>query len=182
MNITFVSRNKEKIKYFKSAFKDFAKIVSKKIELPEIQSENQKKILLYKARHAFKLTKSPVLVDDTAFYINSYKNFPGTLTKYINSMLGIKGFMKLYEEGDQGHFLTMLCYKDKTCEIVTKGVSTGTITKKISKDLNSCTPLNSIFIPEGFYKPISELRNDLKLKNIHRDKAFIQLIKKIKAR
>lgn len=177
MKITFITGNEAKLQDAQKTFTNGVKIVGKKLELLEIQSHNQKDILLYKARQAFDLAKGPVLVDDTNFYIDSYNGFPGTLTRCVNSMLGIKGLSKLYKENERAHFLTMLCYKDGVNEIIVEGVSRGKLTKKASKVFDPNAPLNSVFIPDGFDKPIAELSENIGLKNIHRVKAFKELKK-----
>lgn len=177
MRIIFITGNQTKIDDAQKSFSNGVTVICKKLDLIEIQSHNQKDILLHKARQAFNLEKSPILVDDTSFYIDSYKRFPGTLTRYVNSVLGLEGLSKLYKEAERAHFLTMLCYKDEVTEIVVEGTSVGRLTKKVSKIFDSNTPLNSVFIPDGFDRPISELSENTGLKNIHRVEAFKELKK-----
>ncbi|KKT29853.1 MAG: hypothetical protein UW16_C0022G0013, partial [Microgenomates group bacterium GW2011_GWC1_44_10] len=75
-------------------------IVGQKIDTEEIQSLDQEEIVTKKAKKAFEMVKSPLFVDDTGFYLDSYPQFPGTLTKHVNKTLGIQGLSRLYEEGE----------------------------------------------------------------------------------
>ena len=178
IKITFVTCNNTKLLDAQNIFSlDDIEIIGKNIDLQEIQSQDQKEIIKYKAQLAFNLIKGPTIVDDTCFYINSYPGFPGTLTKYVNLLLGLDAFLRLYDEGQRAYFQTMLCYKDFSNEIITEGSLEGRLTKNRSKIINKDTPLNSIFIPKGFNEPLIELPEELGLRNIHRIKALKELKK-----
>ncbi len=178
--ITFVTGNESKLKDAqKFLSSDELEVIARKLELLEIQSHSQEEIVTHKVKQAHTLAKTAVIVDDTSFYIDLYPGFPGTLTKHVNSLLGLEGIIKLYDEGQSAYFLTMLCYKDENEEVIAKGVSKGRLTKKISNIFNPDAPLNSIFIPDGYDRPLSELSFELGLGNIHRLNAFKDLKEKI---
>lgn len=174
--ILFITSNNAKLKDAQKLLNpDGTEIIGKKMTLVEIQSSDQSEIVTHKAKQAYAIEKEPVIVDDTAFFIENYPGFPGTLTKYVNSLLGLEGILKLIEEGYKASFVTMLCFKDKTNEVIVEGILKGRLTKKISKNFNPDTPLNSIFIPDGFDVPLSELVDNLDIGNTHRINAFKRL-------
>lgn len=72
----------------------------------------------------------------------------------------------------------MICYIDGINKIVTEGKLVGTLTKKVSSRFNSDTPLNSIFIPEGYNKPLIDL-NKSEVGNLHRVRALEKFKKEI---
>lgn len=177
--ITFVTGNKVKLQEAQRFISiENVKVVGEKLELLEIQSLNQKEVVSHKARQAFNALNKPVLVDDTGFYIDAYSGFPGTLTKYVNSSLGIEGLTKLYEEGQVGHFLTLVCFFNGEKEVMAEGILNGKLTKKISPNFNPDTPISSIFIPEGFDKTLIDLAQQ-GVSNQHRINAFINLKKEL---
>ena len=64
-------------------FRDAFNIIGKKLDIPEIQTLNQKEVAIDKARKAYEILKQPLIVDDSGFFVNKYNNFPGVLTKFI---------------------------------------------------------------------------------------------------
>jgi non-canonical purine NTP pyrophosphatase (RdgB/HAM1 family) len=177
--IIFVTSNNTKLENAKESFSSCEfKIIGEKIDLPEIQTLEQEDIIHQKAEYAFLKIKKPLFVDDTAFYIEGYNKFPGTLTKFINKTIGLDGLLKLYEEGQNAYFLTMICYMDGVKKIITKGILRGKLTKKISINFNKDTPLNSVFIPVGYNSPLIEL-DQFKVGNLHRIRALNILVKKL---
>ena len=74
-------------------------------------------------------------------------------------------------------FQTMICYKDCQTAKVFKGIWKGEITPKMSEMYNPDWQYNSIFIPAGFKKPLSEVPLESRAKKSHRKKAFDQFIK-----
>jgi len=175
--IFFISKNNNKVQDLVTLFKSSnLDLVGYSLDLPEIQSLDQEEIVRRKGRTAWELVKSPILVDDTAFYINRYNNFPGTLTRFINESLGIRGLTKLIDEGDAGYFKTFLYFYDGNREIVAKGELAGKLTKNISTNFSEHSPLNSIFIPEGSETTIADSVSKAVL-NRHRERAVNEFLK-----
>jgi len=154
-------------------------VSGQKIEFDEKQSLDQAEIVKHKARQAYTAVRLPLFVDDTGFYIDSYSDFPGTLTKHINKTLGLPGIIKLFEEGQTAYFKTLICLIDNNREIVAEGKLAGRLTKKISAKFNPETPLNSIFIPDGYDRPLVELIDSADIGNIHRINAINDLVEKL---
>lgn len=179
--IIFATGNQIKLLDAQRVFKETnLEVVGQKIDFQEYQDLDQNKIVKQKARQAFQLIGSALFVDDTGFYLDAFPQFPGIMTKYINQTLGLVGLSKLFEEGQTAYFRTLLCLIDEQGnEIVTEGRLSGRLTKNISNVFNSDAPINSIFIPEGHEKPLSELSNVNEIGNTHRVNALKELSKKL---
>ncbi|KAF7281362.1 inosine triphosphate pyrophosphatase [Rhynchophorus ferrugineus] len=106
--ITFVTGNAKKLEeliaILGSSFP--RKIISKKIDLPELQGEIDE-ISIKKAKTAYEQIKSPVLVEDTCLCFNALKGLPGPYIKWFLEKLGPEGL-----------FTLLAGYEDKTAEAV----------------------------------------------------------------
>jgi XTP/dITP diphosphohydrolase len=178
-NIYFITGNKSKFKEAKLLLDNTnANLVQKDLKLKEIKTLDQNKVVLEKARQAFKKLKKPVLVDDTAIYFEEHEAFPGTYTKYLFRSIGFKGVEKLLRGSNRNsYFQTLICYKDHKITKVFSGVWKGKIINQISKKFNPDWQYNSIFVPVDFKKPLSEIPLEERAKKSHRKKAFDTLIK-----
>lgn len=174
-DICFVTANAGKLEEAKLFFGKF-NIKSQKLDLQESQSFSQEEIVLAKARQAYEILGCPVVVDDTGIYFEDFNSFPGTFTKYVFKALGHNGIIKLLEgTSRKAFFRTLLCYTDGNKTKIFEGVLHGTISSTVSSKINPSLPLNSIFIPEGSNRPLSELSEKEAQKFSHRAKALERL-------
>ncbi|MBU1849668.1 MAG: non-canonical purine NTP pyrophosphatase, partial [Nanoarchaeota archaeon] len=157
------------------------KLLKKKIQLSEPKTLSQYEVVKSKALQAYEKLKKPVIVDDTGIYFEEYKDFPGTHTKYLFKTIGFKGLQKLlFKAKKNAYFKTLICYKDKSTTKIFSGVWKGIITTNISSSFNPDWQYNSIFIPEGFKKTLSEISVDERIKHSHRRKALQKLMSWLK--
>jgi XTP/dITP diphosphohydrolase len=184
MNIYFVTSNKSKFLEAESIFKPSEiKLVQANLELDEPNIINQKEVILEKARKAFDKIKKPVIVDDTAIYFVAYNNFPGTLTKDLIKHVGYDGIIMLLNGLEKdAYFQTMVCYKDKKICKVFSGKWKGKIINEVSKKVNPDWSYNSIFLPQGFSMPLSEIAMEERVKHSHRKKALLKLLNYLRCR
>jgi XTP/dITP diphosphohydrolase len=129
------------------------------IDIDEIQSLDQKIVVLDKVKKAFSSVKQPLLLDDGGLFFDAYNQFPGTLSKYVFQGLGFKGLFKLIEEDNRASFILQLAYTDGLQTQLFEGVCQGTIV--IPEDLSSHhpkLPFTAIFKPEGSDKTLAQLR------------------------
>lgn len=175
-DIIFCTTNKEKLAQAQYVFKDYFNIIGKKLDIPEIQSLNQKEIAIDKARKAFEILKQPVIVDDSGFFVKKYNNFPGVLTKFIYEAIDIPGFLKLVDQDDECYFETFAVYKDANKEICVSGRMEGNIEKENIGHINPAVPYRAIFKVKELNGKLFEICSDEEIKNIsHRGKAFQEL-------
>ncbi len=132
------------------------------VELPEIQTLDQRAIAIDKAQKAWQLAQRPLLIDDAAIYFENYNQFPGTLTKFIWHGLGFEGMKKVYEEGDPAHFLLYMVYiegPDADARELFEGQCQGQLIKPSKFTAHPSLPYDAIFKPHGSDKTYEQLRN-----------------------
>jgi XTP/dITP diphosphohydrolase len=117
------------------------------LEIPEYRSNDVAVIARGKATYAYRELKTPVIVDDTAFFIDALESFPGPYAAYVQDTIGNAGILKLMDgiSDRRARFTTGIAYAD---EHVSK-VFTGNLEGRISM-----TPRGN----KGFgYDPIFEI-------------------------
>jgi non-canonical purine NTP pyrophosphatase (RdgB/HAM1 family) len=72
-------------------------VIHKPIDLIEIQSLDPTEIIEYKAKEAYKLVGSPVLVEDTSLRFLALGRLPGPLIKWFLAELGTDGLCHLLD-------------------------------------------------------------------------------------
>lgn len=85
------------------------------LEIPEPRSSDIAAIATEKARYAFGLLKSPVIVDDTGLFIDALGGFPGTYAAFVLNAIGNAGILKLLEGVSvrSARFTTGIAYADE---------------------------------------------------------------------
>lgn len=148
----------EEVRDFFSKINSTFRIEQYAIEIDEIQSLDQKIVVLDKVKKAFNTVKHPLLLDDGGLFFAAYNQFPGTLSKFVFQGLGFKGLFKLVEEDNRASFILQLAYTDGKQTQLFEGVCHGTII--VPEDLSSHPklPFTAIFRPEGSDKTLAQLR------------------------
>ena len=91
--ITFITGNEAKAKQLQRHLK--IDIYHQKLDLDEIQSLDLEKIVKEKAKAAYKIIKSPVLVEDVSLKFHALGNLPGPLIRWFLEELDDKGLCRL---------------------------------------------------------------------------------------
>lgn len=160
MKLTVVTSNTKKAKEMMRSLKEFG-IETEHIsaDLNEPQSLDAKVIVAAKAREAFALAHSPVIVDDSGFYVEKYHRFPGTLSKYIFRGIGYDGLFALMKEGDRAHFECNVAYMDKDLAepVIFTGTYPGRVTEDCPRDPNEEMPYAPLFIPDDSTERLFEM-------------------------
>jgi XTP/dITP diphosphohydrolase len=99
------------------------------LECPEFRGSDVGEIARGKARYAFERLNRPLIVDDTAFCIDSLNGFPGPYAAYVLDTLGITGILTLMEgiKRREARFVTAIAYADNSGIRVFKGTVEGRI-------------------------------------------------------
>ncbi len=127
-------------------------------ELLEIQSLDQRAIALHKAQQAWDILKKPVLVDDTGIFFEKYKDFPGTMSKFIIETLGFNGIFKLIKAGDKASLQLTLAFAYGQHNYQTfEGKVNGTLVD-IKDNPFPTLSYTAIFVPEGAHKTLAQLK------------------------
>ncbi len=134
------------------------------LELDEIQDMDLVKIVEHKARQAYEQLQKPILVEDTAFYIEAWNGFPGPFIKWVSETMGYEALPALVPKDNR-----KVEYK------LVYGLYDGKDFKTFEASTNGTIPpeargtygwgLDLILIPEGQEKTMSEMTVEEKLAN-----------------
>lgn len=127
---TIVTSNAHKAEEVSAFFTGTATVRHVALEIPELRSDDVAVIAREKARYAFSVLKEPLIVDDTAFFIDALHGFPGPYAAYVLNAIGNRGILRLMDGvSDRGAgFTTAIAYADATGIFCFSGTIRGTIT------------------------------------------------------
>jgi non-canonical purine NTP pyrophosphatase (RdgB/HAM1 family) len=124
------------------------------LDIPEIQTLDQHAIALDKANKAWDILQKPLIVDDAAIYFKRYKDFPGTMSKFISQGMGITGIKRLFDEGDEAFYkLTFVYVWNHQKQHIIQAECHGTLTANVSIIARPDLPYDTFFIPRGSSVP-----------------------------
>ncbi|MBL4587856.1 hypothetical protein JKY79_00770 [Candidatus Babeliales bacterium] len=149
-------------RYYKNYAPDI-KVIQFKYDFPELQSNDQVAIAVHKAEAAWNLLwnllQKPVLVDDSGLFINRYKGFPGTMTRYAMHSLGLEGVMRLINNQEPANIVVTLAFAYKVGKVETfQGICKGHLIKIETIPTEYYLPYSDFFIPEGHSLPYTQIR------------------------
>lgn len=90
--LTFITGNAGKAKYLSDYF--HFPVDHRKLDLHEIQSLDLKEVVEDKARRAYEIVKSPVLVEDVSLTFSALNSLPGPLIKWFKESHSSDGMGK----------------------------------------------------------------------------------------
>lgn len=180
MEICFVTSNRNKFEEAKRILGPGFRLKQAKLEISEMQSMNAKEIARDKATKAYKKIRKPVIVEDTALYIRSWKGFPGPLISWAIRTMGIDGICKFVGKDRSAKAEACVAYYNgKTLKIFS-----GSVNGEIAGAPRGADRFDwdRIFIPLGFSKTFAEMRISEKNRISHRMKAFGHLKKYLESK
>jgi len=92
-SLTFITGNVKKAEQL-SEYLDFA-VEHTQLDIPEIQSLDVQAVAADKAKAAYVILGTPVLVEDTALTFTALNGLPGTLVKWFFEAIGNEGLCKM---------------------------------------------------------------------------------------
>jgi|GEM_PF-92376 len=166
MEITFVTTNEDKLRSFRRTLEASGVSVHHvELELAEPQVSSIPEIATHKAQQAYEMLRTPLVVQDTGFFMDAMPGFPGAFVKFVQNTLGVPGLLTLaHGKARTCRFEECLVYHDGT-ELHTFSTSVeGTLAEEArGKYKDDPTKLWSIFIAEGHTATLSELsENELR--------------------
>lgn len=140
------------------------------LEVPEYRSNDIAEIARGKARFAYRQLKTPLIVDDTGFFIDALEGFPGPYAAYVLNSIGNAGILKLMEgiSDRNARFTTGIAYADE------HGIQvfTGTLEGKIALCPRGTNGFGYDPIFELDKKTLAEISMDEKSRISHRGRAL----------
>jgi len=169
--VTFITSNAEKVRYLRAACEQFD-IEVEQLDLPveEIQSHEPEKVALHKAKHAYRLTGHPVLIQDTFWNILTLHGFPGAYMHDVAEWFRPEDFLALMQDKTDRTVIrthTLVYYDGKRSKVFAKDIlgvianeARGTAGVSIDKVVitNGQTETNGQILekPTSFTMPIED--------------------------
>lgn len=178
--LIFATHNQNKVEEVKAIFKEYniksLSDVGYHTEIAETAKTFEGNALL-KAKHIFKVFKTPVFADDSGLEVDALDGAPGVYSaryagaeknhqknnaKLLNALLD--------DNNRKAQFKTVISYVDGDTEICFEGIVRGKIASKIIG--TGGFGYDPLFIPEGYSETFGTLPQEIKLKLSHRTRAI----------
>ena len=158
--LTFITGNPGKAKYLGDYF--HLPVEHIKLDLKEIQSVDLKEVVEDKARRAYDIVKSPVLVEDVSLTFKALKALPGPLIKWFLETLGNEGLCQLLNGFDNRDALAEVEFAicDESGVHTFSGSIEGSIANAPKGEMGF--GWDPVFIPKGYRKTWAEMSDDEK--------------------
>lgn len=173
--ITFVTGNASKLEELIAILGTTfpRKVISQKIDLPELQGEIQD-ICKLKCEEAHKRVQGPVIVEDTCLCFNALKGLPGPYIKWFLEKLGPEGLCNLLAGYDDksGQAICSLAYhpgEENDEVLLFQGITNGQIVEPRGPRTFGWDPC---FLPEDSSLTYAEMSKEEKNKISHRYRAL----------
>lgn len=157
MKIYFITGNKNKLEEIKSLFSDIPEIEIEnlKLDLPEIQELDSKKVILEKIEVA-KLDKSlkNIFVEDTSLCFDYFNGFPGPLIKWLYTTAGPQKISEMLKPNNKATAIVSIGFYDGKDTHFFEGRVTGKIVSPRGDDRFAW---DLIFMPDGYDKTYAEM-------------------------
>jgi len=170
VKIVVVTSNPNKAGEIADYFGALVEIMHVSMEIPEYRHPDVGEIAYKKAEYAYAALRCPLMVDDTAFSIESLNGFPGPYAGYVLSTLGNNGILKLLDgvKNRNAFFETAIAFASAEGKIrVFRGRIDGII---VSPRGDSGFGYDPIFEVEG--RTLAELDRPEKNRISHRAQAL----------
>ncbi|MSU74325.1 non-canonical purine NTP pyrophosphatase [Candidatus Kaiserbacteria bacterium] len=158
--LTFITGNAGKAKYLSDYF--HLPVDHVKLDLQEIQSLDLREVVEDKAKRAFDIVQSPVLVEDVSLTFTTLKALPGPLIKWFLETLGNDGLCRLLDAYDNRSAVAEVEFAicDETGVHTFGGSMQGTIADSPRGEMGF--GWDPVFIPSGYDKTWAEMTDDEK--------------------
>jgi XTP/dITP diphosphohydrolase len=130
LKLTVVTSNANKAAEVAAYFGGRVEVSHVALEVPEHRSDDVAEIAQKKAGYAYQELKTPLIVDDTGFFIDALNGFPGPYAAFVQSAIGNAGILKLMEgvPDRSAQFTTAIAYADGSAIQTFCGTIEGRIT------------------------------------------------------
>lgn len=139
------------------------------IDVDEVQSLDLEEIATKKARDAYAVLGTPVVVDDTGFFLAHWNGLPGPYIKYFEEQFLRDSLIRLLGDARdrRGSAKTCIAYCDESVQFTACGEVHGTVTEDV-RGPDGAFGFDYCFIPDGYDKTFAELGVDIKNAISHR--------------
>lgn len=176
--LVLVTQNQHKLKELTPLFKRYnIEFETTSLEKHEIRSEDVEEIARVAARVAFDTLQQPVVVDDTGFFVDELKGFPGSYAAIVLRTIGYEGILQLLGDKEErsSAFKTAVGFCDGESLVSFVGIMSGAVAYEPAG--TGGFGYDPIFVPDGFSKTYAQLTLEEKISISHRTKAFEEFLK-----
>lgn len=174
--ITIVTGNPGKVRELQAMAMDKINFIMHDLDIDEIQSMDLEQIVRDKALKAYKQIKAPIIVDDVSAGLDSLNGLPGPFIKFFNNNIGSDSLYKLAKPNDKVTISCVAAYYDGEQYILGRGTITGAL---VSPRGNNGFGFDTVVIPNGQTKTMSEMTENEKMLVSHRGIVFRSLLEKL---
>lgn len=164
MKINYLTSNPLKFKIAERYFENIGgyELVQHSFKVPETQDDSCESIARESATYAAKELDEPCVAMDAGFYIEALNGFPGPFVKYINQWLNEEQILKMVDKTDSrsAYFIDALAigFPDGSAQVFSH--KTYGKLANVGEYQASDWPVNSLFIPNGYSKPLGSMSDD----------------------
>lgn len=108
MNLTFITGNANKAAYIGHVLGQL--VAHQKVDLDEIQSLDSRVIVEHKARQAYGIIKTPVLVEDISLEFHAFGRLPGPFIKWFLDEIGNERLCRMLSDSHDRAATARVCY------------------------------------------------------------------------
>jgi XTP/dITP diphosphohydrolase len=129
--LIFATHNQHKVQEIQTFFKPYPIHIKQQAwKTYEVQSDNLQEIARLSVIDAVKKSQSPTFVEDTGFYIDALRGFPGPYASYVHKTIGNSGILKLMLNSlnRKAYFRSVIAYcTPDTPPVCFEGIIQGTL-------------------------------------------------------
>lgn len=177
-HLTLVTGNKNKLLEWQSLVPEDIKLKMADIDLEEIQTDDASLVVISKAKKAYEILKTPVVVEDVSAGLEKLMDLPGPFIKFFIKKLGRDALWELADHNVQrGYTCCSIAYYDgQNMRCFTARVDGRIVEPKGSNGFG----FDRCFMPEGQAKTYAEMSHLQKAKASHRALAIQKLVEHLR--
>jgi len=172
--ITLVTGNANKLRELQALAPSSLQIISRAVDLPEIQSMDVKEVVVDKVHRAYQEINAPVIVEDVSTGLDDLGGLPGSFFKFFEKTLGKRTLLILSQVPEPR--VTIHCiaaYYDGSSLLYGEGIIHGRV---VEPNGENGFGFDFTVIPDGETRTMAEMTVGEKNAISHRGQAFRSLI------
>ncbi len=178
--IFFATGNSGKVEELQPLFEKHGfELEQVEVNVEEVQAVDAEKVARHKVVDSYREldVDSPVMVDDTGFFVNALGGFPGSLAYFFSSTVGVDGLVPLMKDVDDrsAYFETAIALYDGDEVKIFTGRVDGKVPEEARGEPHPHLPYDQFFVPEHGEQTYAE-DSRLKEEYSHRKRAAENLL------
>jgi XTP/dITP diphosphohydrolase len=145
------------------------------LDLPEPQALDPARVVEAKARAAYEILRTPLLVEDSGLSIDAWGGFPGALVKWMEQSVGLSGISRMLDAFPDraAEAVCVVAFYDGEALRSARGECRGAIAARPRGE--GGFGWDRLFVPEGDLRTFAEMSAEDKDRVSHRRRAWESL-------